>query len=90
MNKQQRLNRIGFLASGKDNAITIVQWIDEYNVMLEEVEVEEDKRPVCLAVVSKSADSFIVAELLVMLPYQRLYLTTNEYTFCVMFENEVE
>ena len=88
MNRQQQLNRIGFLASGKDNAITIVQWIDEYNVMLEAV--EGDQKPVCLAVISKSADSFVVAELLVMLPYQRLYITTNEYTFCVMFENEVE
>ena len=88
MNRQQQLNRIGFLASGKDNAITIVQWIDEYNVMLEAV--EGDQNPVCLAVVSKSADSFVVAELLVMLPYQRLYMTTNEYTFCVMFENEIE
>lgn len=88
MNRQQQLNRIGFLASGKDNAITIVPWADEYNVMLEEV--EGGQIPVCLAVISKSADSFIVAELLVMLPYQRLYMTTNEYTFCVMFENEVE
>lgn len=88
MNKQQTLNKIGFLASGKDNAITIVPWADEYDVMLEEV--EGDQKPVCLAVVSKSADSFVVAELLVMLPYQRLYITTNEYTFCVMFENEVE
>ena len=88
MNRQQQLNRIGFLASGKDNAITIVPWIDEYNVMLKAV--EEDQKPICLAVISKSADSSIVAELLVMLPYQRLYLTTNEYTFCVMFENEVE
>jgi len=88
MNKQQQLNRIGFLASGKDNAITIVPWADEYSIMLEEV--EGDQKPVCLAVVSKSADSFVVAELLVVLPYQRLYMTTNEYTFCVMFENEVE
>ena len=88
MNKQQQLNRIGFLASGKDNAITIVPWADEYSIMLEEVEV--DQKPVCLAVISKSADSFVVAELLVMLPYQRLYMTTNEYTFCVMFENEIE
>lgn len=88
MNKQQQLNRIGFLASGKDNAITIVQWIDEYSIMIEEV--EGDQKPVCLGVISKSADSSVVAELLVMLPYQRLYITTNEYTFCVMFENEVE
>ena len=88
MTKQQTLNRIGFLASGKDNAITIVPWVDEYDVMLEDLDADGD--PVCLAVVSKSADSFVVVELLAVLPYLRLYIATNEYTFCVMFENKTE